>query len=96
MSKLIRVWKELSAEDISKHLLIVGASAGDCSNCKELGISYATAKSCPNCKTQFKYICSRAGEIKKIKQKRPDLIFIDFEDYKKSTGFSKAQELLGF
>jgi len=91
MSELIRVWKEFDAGEISKHLLIAGLLTADCSNCRELGIDYSTAKTCPKCGVNFKYIASRGKEIKKIKNRRPDLIFIDFEDYKKNTGEIKAK-----
>ncbi len=91
MNELIRVWKEVDIKDIESHLLIVGLTSADCSNCRELGINYSTATSCQKCGTDFKYIASRGKEIRKIKEKRPDLIFIDLEDYKKVTGFIKAK-----
>ncbi|MCX5687202.1 MAG: hypothetical protein NTV71_00915 [Candidatus Omnitrophica bacterium] len=93
MSDLIRVWKEMDISDIEKHLLIAGEVTGDCSSCRELGINYSSAKSCPKCGSEFKYIATRFYETRKIKQKRPDLIFIDFEDYKKATGKIKAKNL---
>lgn len=93
MPDFIRVWKEMEVSDIEKHLLIVGEVTGDCSNCRELGINYSSAKVCPKCGKEFKYIATRFHEIGKIKQKRPDLIFIDFEDYKKITGKMKARNL---
>lgn len=92
MNELIRVWKEIDIKDVSSHLLIAGLSSGDCSNCRELGINYSTAASCPKCGTDFKYIASRGKEIRKIRDRRPDLIFIDFEDYKRITGFLKAKD----
>lgn len=91
MHEFIRVWKEVDIKEVSEHLLIVGASTGDCSKCRELGINYSTVKTCPKCGTDFRYIASRNKEIRKIKEKRPDLIFIDFEDYKKETHFIKAR-----
>ena len=94
MSDLIRVWKEIDVSEIEKHLLIVGNVSGDCSNCRELGIDYISAKSCPKCASEFKYISTRSFEIKKIKQKRPDLIFIDLEDYKKAAGKIKAKQAM--
>lgn len=93
MSELIRVWKELEMDDISGHLLIVGESTGDCSNCRELGINYSTATACPKCGSDFKYIASRTHETRKIKNRRPDLIFIEIEDYKRATGKIKAKNL---
>jgi len=93
MSEFIRAWKEFDINDISAHLLIVGEARGDCSKCRSLGIDYSSAKTCPECKTEFKYIASRSKEVKKIIQKRQDLIFIDFEDYKKVIGKIKAKGL---
>jgi len=93
MPDLIRVWKEMDINDIEKHLLVAGEVSGDCSSCRELGINYSLSKSCPKCGNEFKYIATRFHEIKKIKQKRPDLIFIDFEDYKKAAGKIKAKGL---
>ena len=93
MGEFIRVWKEFDIQDISEHLLIVGDITGDCSKCRALGIDYSKAKACPKCETNFKYITSRTRETRRIKNKRPDLIFIDFEDYKKATGKIKARDL---
>src|SRR3989338_2967479 len=95
MSKFIRVWEALDVKDISPHLLIVGEITGDCSNCRALGIDYSEAKACPSCKTTFKYIASRTKEIGKLKAKRPDLICIDLDDYKKITGSMRARDLFG-
>jgi len=93
MVEFIRIWKNIDINDISGHLLIVGEAMGDCSKCKSLGIDYSSAKTCPECSTEFKYIASRSREVKKIIQKRPDLIFIDFEDYKRVIGKIKAKGL---
>lgn len=92
MAEFIRVWKELELNDVSEHLLIVGVTVGDCSKCRALGIEYSTAKACPKCGTDFKYAASRTKEIRKIKNKRPDLIFIDFEDYTRVTSQIKARK----
>lgn len=93
MAEFIRVWKEFDLGDISEHLLIVGDVTGDCSKCRALGIDYSDAKECPECGTHFKYIATRTGHTPKIKQRRPDLIFIDFDDYRKATGKLKARKL---
>ncbi|MEK6733421.1 MAG: hypothetical protein AABY55_07320 [Candidatus Omnitrophota bacterium] len=93
MKDLVRVWNEMDIDDIGKHLLIIGESTGDCSNCRELGINYSTATTCPKCNNYFKYVASRTHEIRKIKTRRPDLIFIDLEDYKKAAGKIKAKSL---
>lgn len=100
---LIRFWKEAEVEDIARHLLIVGELAGDCANCREINIDYTREKYCPKCKTEFKYITSRPAAIsrgsrfsiiRRIKNKRQDLILIDHQDYKEIMGKIKARKLL--
>jgi NAD(P)H-hydrate repair Nnr-like enzyme with NAD(P)H-hydrate dehydratase domain len=93
MTDFIRVWKEVEVGDITEHLLVVGDVSGDCCKCRALGIDYAKVKACPECGTDFKYIASRTGQINRIKSKRPDLIFIDLDDYKKAVGKIKAKGL---
>ena len=97
----LRTWQHFDLEEVEKHLLIVGDVSGDCAACRELGISYIEAKSCPRCKVAFKYVTSRRLEthpgerfqiVSRMRQKRPDLVFIDYEDYKRTTGRKKARE----
>ena len=101
MSFYIRVWQSCEVEGITKHLLIVGDITADCANCRELGIPYALAKNCPKCGTDFRFITSRkagkldrdrGGTVKRIKDRRPDLTFIDYDDYKEITGKQQARE----
>ena len=97
----IRVWQHCDVEAISKCLLIVGDVSADCSNCRELGIEYSKASHCPKCGTVFRFITSRsAGKldgargstVKRIKERRPDLTFIDYDDYKEITGKQNARD----
>ena len=101
MSFYIRVWQACDVEEITKHLLIVGDVTADCAACRELGIDYSNAKSCPKCSTIFRFITSRnagkldqnkGGTVKRIKDRRPELTFIDYEDYKGITGKKQARE----
>ena len=94
----VRVWKDLDLEDIEKHLLIAGDPTGDCANCKDVGINIRDAKSCPKCNTQFKYIATRVGstvvQAKRLKTKRPDLIAIEFLDFKNAKARSQAHKFM--
>jgi hypothetical protein len=80
--------------------LIIGDMTGDCANCKHIGIDYQAQKNCPNCQTEFKYIASRAvsssldygGFVNRIRWRRPDLVFIDLNDFKHVTEKNKARE----
>lgn len=101
MSFLIRVWQNCDVEQITKHLLIVGDVTADCANCRELGVEYANTRNCPKCGTDFRFIASRqtgkldkgrGATVKRIKDRRPDLTFIDYEDYKEITGKQQARD----
>ena len=97
----IRIWQACDVQEITKSLLIVGDMTADCAACRELGIEYANAKVCPKCGVTFRFIASRntgkldagrGGTVKRIKDRRPDLTFIDYEDYKDITGKQQARE----
>ncbi len=101
MSYYLRIWQACDIAEITKHLLIVGELTADCAACRELGINYSQAHQCPKCGTIFRFIASRntgkldrgrAGTVKRIKDRRPDLTFIDYEDYKEITGKTQARE----
>lgn len=99
--EFLRVWRPFDIEAVEKQLLILGDVSGDCGACRELGIAYLDAKECPRCKTVFRYVTSRRLEthpgerfqiVRRLGEKRPDLIFIDYEDYKRTIGRKKARD----
>ena len=101
MNFYIRIWQACNIEEISKHLLIVGDLTADCANCRELGIEYAHTKNCPKCGIDFRFIAARntgaldrgrGATVKRIKDRRPDLTFIDYTDYKEITGKQQARD----
>ena len=101
MSFYIRIWQACDVQEMTKHLLIVGDVTADCAACRELGIDYSATKICPKCATTFHFITSRntgrldhnrGGTVKRIKERRPDLTFIDYEDYRDITGKQQARE----
>ena len=101
MSFYIRVWQPVEVGNITKHLMIVGDVTADCANCRALGIDYAQTRKCPGCGTEFLFIASRntgrldrsrGGTVKRIKDRRSDLTFIDYEDYKEITGKQQARD----
>ncbi|MBI4437295.1 MAG: hypothetical protein HY590_07785 [Candidatus Omnitrophica bacterium] len=102
MAEFIRIWQEAVIQEIESHLLIAGDTVGDCASCRCLGIDYSKT-SCPQCKTEFKYVTSRRIEshpgesfriVKRLKEKRPDLIFVDYTDYKQLSGKLKGRSFL--
>jgi len=94
---LIRIWQEADIKSIKPHLLIAGSTTGDCISCREVGISFE-AKNCPKCGTLFRYIGTRisnsAKEAKRLRAKRPDLILIEFQDFKSAQARSSAHGFL--
>ncbi len=101
MSFYIRIWQACDVNEITKCLLIVGDVTADCSGCRELGIDYTHAQNCPQCGVKFRFITSRntgrldknrGGTVKRIKERRPDLTFVDYEDYKEITGKQQARD----
>ncbi|MFH1063340.1 MAG: hypothetical protein V1747_10740 [Candidatus Omnitrophota bacterium] len=99
---LIRVWQLFDSEQVKKQLLLAGELTANCENCQNLGIDFVLTKKCPQCQTEFKYIgfrnkSNKAEElsaIKRLSEKRPDLIIIDYEDIKRACGKSQARNLL--
>jgi len=97
----IRTWVSKDLKDIESHILIAGELASDCGKCREIGLDILNHRACPSCGTPFKYVTSRqAGGtaperfavIKRVRAKCSDLIFIDYDDYKKLTAKSKAED----
>ncbi|MBI3317153.1 MAG: hypothetical protein HYZ85_04025 [Candidatus Omnitrophica bacterium] len=100
----LRTFKVYDLDEVKEHLVIAGDLSGDCAKCRELGIDYLKAASCPQCGTPFKYIASRRldshpGErfqfARRIQEKRPDLIMIDHTDYTSAVGHKKARDFFG-
>ena len=98
-TSLVRVAKEYSIEEVTKHLLVVGDLRADCFNCKEIGLNYLSVTFCPKCKTDFRYISSRRSDYCDIRRiatlckKRPDLTYVEFSDIKRYTSVTKAKDI---
>ena len=101
MESWIRVWTRKDISDVQKHLLIIGDTLADCASCREIGLDLKTAKRCPGCQAEFRYVTSRRFEshpserfqiIKHLSESRSDLTWIDYEDYRKITGRQQARE----
>ncbi|MBI3306223.1 MAG: hypothetical protein HYZ84_00250 [Candidatus Omnitrophica bacterium] len=99
--EFLRTYHEYDIEEVKKHLLIWGDLTADCASCRALGLDGYTVKVCPQCSTSFKYITSRRSEehsserfqiVRRAKDKRPELIFIDYSDYTKTLGQKKARD----
>lgn len=99
MKSFLRVWNERDIEDIEKHLLVVGELSADCFACHEVGLD-SSSKKCPACGVNFKYIGLRRKDpvnyLRRVKEEKTDIVFIDFEDFKKVISKRDARKLLDF
>jgi hypothetical protein len=97
MNVLIRQVKEFNLDEVCSHLLVVGDLTGDCFNCKELGLNYLNIKTCPKCKTEFRYITSRRSpdsslrNLASLYRKRTDLTCVEFSDIKEHKNRQNAK-----
>ena len=96
--KFIRVYKKLDIDEISAHLIICGDLSSSCGNCKEVNLKYDMPK-CPKCNTEFKYVTFRnvkdnIPKMQKIAEASPEMVLVDFDDFKRITGALKAERFL--
>ena len=91
-NKMIRVWSALDPDEVNKHLLLMDDHYGICANCKQTGLVYLEHKTCPNCKTEFRFLATRMtspGEVGKllnrIRSEGLQLQVIDRGDFEKSS-----------
>ena len=96
--RLIRVYKNFDIYQIKSHLIIWGDVSASCAHCNSLGLKFETTQ-CPDCRADFKYATFRNikdhfPKITKLIHERPDLILVDYEDFKRLSGALKAEEFL--
>ena len=96
--RFLRVYKKMDFTNVKSHLLIYGALSGSCAFCKAMDIKLDVQK-CPQCSNEFKFIAfqnvkDHMPKMLRLSSERPDLTFIDHEDFKKVEGALKAEEFL--
>jgi hypothetical protein len=95
-SKFLRIYKKLDLDEVKAKLLICGDLSASCANCNHMGLKIDTSK-CPQCAAEFKYLTFRnirenMAKMLKLNDVRPDVTFVDFDDFKRMTGALKAEE----
>ena len=94
--QLIRFYKKADAAVIKKNLLIHGDLTASCGNCQAMDFKWETTH-CPACQAEFKYISFRnvrthIPKIYKLMEERPTVMIIDYDDYSRNLGASKAKD----
>ncbi len=96
--KYFRVYTRLDVQEVRAHLLIYGDLAGQCAACRRMDIPLE-AGACPECRTEFRYLAFRRvrqhlPKLVRILEERPELVVVDYDDFRRNTGLLKAEELL--
>lgn len=95
----LRIWKEVSLDEIRDHIILVDDTLGRCPGCSTIGIPLKDLENCPSCGREFKFVTSTEASGKKfdivtrIRKKLPALEFVDYDDYIRLTSEKKAQDL---
>lgn len=97
--QMMRVYQHLEFDSIREHTLEYGALSGVCSKCKHLNIKLDMI-ACPSCQTSFKYIAfqnikEHLPKMSKIVHERADVVFIEYQDFKRIEGEIRARHILG-
>ncbi len=97
--RYLRIYKRFYFDELKSHTLLYGVLSGSCSHCKEIDIKLDSLQ-CPSCNNVFKYIAfmnvsDHMPKMLKIAHERPDLIFVDYNDFKKIEGELRAKDILG-
>ena len=97
--RFLRIYKKFYFDEVKAHTLLYGVLSGSCSNCKEINIKLDSLQ-CPSCKNTFKYIAfmnvrDHLPKIQKISHERPDVILMDYDDFKRVEGELRARDILG-
>ena len=95
----MRIYKKFYLDEVKTHLLAYGALSGSCANCRTMDLKL-DAKECPKCKTPFKYIAfqnvrDHLPKMLRIGREHPEIIFVDYDDFKRLEGEEKAKGILG-
>ena len=93
-----KIYKKIDPQEIKVHLLIYGDISGSCANCDAVDLKLDLAQ-CPRCHAEFRYISFRnirnhLPKVHKLIAQKPQMVIVDFEDYKRNLGSTKAHEFL--
>lgn len=94
--KFIRFYQARDIKEIQPRVLIHGELASSCGSCGALDLELDMDQ-CPRCGAGFKYVAfrnikSHLPKLQKLKDRRPDVEIVDFEDYQRVLGESKARD----
>ncbi|MBF0618985.1 MAG: hypothetical protein HQL19_02330 [Candidatus Omnitrophica bacterium] len=97
--QLLRLYHNLEFDEVKSHTLEYGVLSGVCSKCKNIDVKL-DATACPQCATPFKYIAfqnvrEHIPKMLRIQAERPNVFFLDYQDFKRVEGEQRARNILG-
>ncbi len=97
--RFLRIYKKFYIDEVKSHLMTYGMLTGMCANCKDMDAKLEHLK-CTACGNEFKYIAfqnvkDHMPKMLRIAAERPNVIFVDYDDFKKIEGEEKAKGILG-
>ncbi len=98
VERFLRIYKKFYFDEVKSHALLYGALFGSCANCKTMEIKLDLLQ-CPSCNNAFKYIAfmnpkDHLPKMLRIAQERPEVTFIDYDDFKRIEGELRAKDIL--
>ncbi len=96
--RFLRIYKALDIQEIREHLLIGGDLFGQCAHCQTIGLKLEVHQ-CPQCHKEFKYIAFKnikdhLPKLHRLFSERPEIVIVDYEDFKRLSGALRAEEFL--
>jgi hypothetical protein len=96
----VRVWTLIDTNQVEDQLILIEDLYGSCNKCKKLGLNYLKDKTCPSCKTTFKYAATKIKDpsevikiLNRIQTTNPDLQLIERDDYAKAQARDALKDL---
>jgi hypothetical protein len=96
--KFVRIYRKIDMNAIKDHVMLYGDISANCGKCNAFNIKLEMTR-CPECGTEFKYIAFRniavhMPKVQKLAEERPQVLMVDYDDYKRNIGAVKAENFL--
>jgi|GEM_PF-3253665 len=99
MSAFLRSWNRYSLDNVAKELLLIAQGSVICFSCKHIDAfdRIRATYSCPSCKTAFNYFAFKNTDLDvryldKVREAKPQAIFIDLNDFQREFNKKKAKD----
>lgn len=97
--QFLRFYHKIDLKQVKDHLMFYGALSGICAKCNHMNVKLEDHQ-CGGCGTAFKFVAfqnvkENKPKMVKLAAQRPSMQFVDYDDFKRLDGESKARSILG-